>query len=729
MKIQEKLHNWVIGIKNKSNRAYQQYRYHVAENRFRKTKSNELTFLYGETAYQQKKLKELTYTSDILRAKAAALQALEKRFNTIDQEFRYSETITLMKDVIKELQNVVKTQEEIIQHNTVPKNIFAKLDRPIFKPELNPIKCISNYLKYRKEHVAYETQVKTVREATFNITIGREEQGYIVQNDGTKKYKSDYMISKNKYLEVGNKLIRVYYLADIPAFLGPDVMFRLINSSLPFTVSLFIEPASSAELLKMARQRLSVLEAQQNERYQKGKSSDQKLDKSIDEIKTFVEELVHEVEKGVIFAMYLAIEAETVRELNDRHKKLQDLATVMDLTLNTYTFGQKEAYKNFVPFNADSLKENRVLQSSAVSFLMPFVSKQLNDPDGIFFGVNVYNNNLVFLNPFSVRNHNINIFGVSGGGKSVTAKALANRLYMRGVQIIIIDPEQEYVEFVKQLGGEVIEFSRENGINPFYIDNSDEYEMLDHIATLKTFFSFFIPENRYDGAVLDEALIKLYKGKSSPNFPRLIEYLKNSPMKPYIEVLNTGSLRGIFSSERKLALDSDLIVFDLKELKNDERRGPAMYLLTSLIWNMVNQTNHRKRMLFIDEAHELVRKDKEDVAIFYRELVKKARKRNLGIVSITQDVEDFLNNEYGKAIVTNSETKILLKQSHVTMNLLRDIFPLTDDEIQKLGNLPKGEVIMFRENEHIQMYIQRLPHELELIVFDTERTYGSEGHA
>jgi type IV secretory pathway VirB4 component len=118
-------------------------------------------------------------------------------------------------------------------------------------------------------------------------------------------------------------------------------------------------------------------------------------------------------------------------------------------------------------------------------------------------------------------------------------------------------------------------------------------------------------------------------------------------------------------------------------------------------------------MLFIDEAHKLL-VDK-DVAVFYRELVKQARKRNVGVVSITQDVEDFLNNEYGKAIITNSETKILLKQSYATLKEIGTIYPMTDQEKEQLGHLEIGEVVLFREGEHIRLNVHVLPHEQPLV--------------
>jgi len=519
---------------------------------------------------------------------------------------------------------------------------------------------------------------------------------------------------------LGDRFIRTYYLSDIPAYLSPYVFFKLLTSPLPFTISIFIEPTVSGSLIKKARQRLSILEMQQNERTNKGKLRDAQIDKSLEEISRFIEELVHETEKGILYSLYLTLEATSKEELKKIDKELRNLTDAIEFTFTPYRFGQKKAFETMMPFNNDTLKQNRILQSTAASYLMPFVTKQIYDPEGIFLGINAYHDTLVFVNPFTVRNSNVNILGVSGAGKSVTAKTLATRMYMRGTQIIIIDPEGEYVDFAKALGGEVIQFSRKNGINPFSLQTDTKEEVLDHIAILKTFFKFFIPAEKYDGAVLDRVLISLYKSKKR-NFDTFLKKLKGSQMLEYLEVLNTGSLQGVFNAKRTLQLDSELIVFDISPLGDTEKKSPAMYLLTSLIWQLVNKKSDRKRMLFIDEAHKLL--IDKDVAVFYREMVKQARKRNLGVVSITQDVEDFLNGEYGKAILTNSETKILLKQSYATLSLMGNIFPMTDEERQQLGSLGVGEMVLFRENEHMRADIFVLPTE-ERYVFPKKASGG-----
>ena len=673
---------------------------------------DELALLTHSMDKQVYILDKITKKYQLYQKKNIGLEDIERRFFASEVGFTQDKLTKALREEIRRLMDIVSAQQEIIEKEPFVQNEIPQFYKPKLLFSGNPLKLLRNYRSYKKEVKEYDASLNESRKATFHFALHRSN-GYIsIERDGTKSYKSDYMKEYYSHLQIGDKVRRFYYLADIPAYLSPYIFFILLTSSLPFSISVFIEPTPSSELLKKARQRLSVLEVQQNERQKAGKIRDQQIDKNIEEVMSFIDELVHEAEKGIIYSLYLQLEANSEKELVELHKTLENLTGAMDITFNQYTFGQKRAFKNFLPFNIDHVGENRILQSTAASYLMPFVSKQLSDPDGVFMGINAYNSSLVFVDPFTSRNNNINIFGVSGSGKSVMAKVLMNRLYMRGIQIIVIDPEGEYINLARSLGGEVIQFSRDNGINPFYINSTNEHDILDHISTLKTFFRFFIPEEHYDGALLDEKLIRLYD-KSAPTFENLLKLLGKHPMRKDLSVLSDGSLRGVFNSTRRLELNNDIIVLDLHDLKKDEKRDPAIYLLTSLIWNLVNKGNNKRRMLFIDEAHKLL-VDK-DVAVFYRELVKQARKRNIGVVSITQDVEDFLHNEYGKTIITNSETKILLKQSYATLGEIGTIYPMTDEEKEQLGNMEIGEVVLFREGEHIKLNVLVLPHEQPLV--------------
>jgi conjugal transfer ATP-binding protein TraC len=677
----------------------------------------DLTYETEKHTYELNKLKR---EYELIRKKNEGLQRIEKHFFNGEPKLAQNALTMTLREEIRRLMDIVISQQESLEKSPFMSTEIPKLRRPQMAGSKHPVKLLKNYFRFQKEMKVYKDAISKNSTAEFHLTVEKNGEDIEIERDGSKAYKSEHLKEHNSYLQVGEKLKRFYYLADVPAYLSPYIFFRLLTSSLPFTLSIFIEPSPSSELLKKARQRLSVLEMQQNERLKQGKARDQQIDKNIEEVMSFIDELVHEAEKGIIYSLYLQLDADNIKELTGLHKQLQNIAGSMDITFNQYTFGHKKAFKNFLPFVTDHVKENRILQSTAVSYLMPFVSKQLNDPDGIFMGINAYDNSLVFIDPFTSRNNNINIFGVSGSGKSVTSKILMNRLYMRGIQILVIDPEGEYVNLARALGGEVIQFSRENGINPFFISSSKENDILDHISTLKTFFKFFISPNHYDGALLDEKLIVLYD-TGTPNFDNLLALLGDHPIAKDLGVLSTGSLRGVFNSTRRLELDNDIIVLDLHDLKKDEKRDPAMYLLTSLVWNLVNKNNQRRRALFIDEAHKLL--VDPDVAIFYRELVKQARKRNVGVISVTQDVEDFLRNEFGKTIITNSETKILLKQSYATLSDIGTIYPMTDEEKQQLGHLGIGEVVLFRENEHVRLNIHVLPFEKQLVFTNPAEPY------
>lgn len=209
--------------------------------------------------------------------------------------------------------------------------------------------------------------------------------------------------------------------------------------------------------------------------------------------------------------------------------------------------------------------------------------------------------------------------------------------------------------------------------------------------------------------------MNLYKKypQTKPSFRKFLNAIKKTTMHDDIAVLDKGSLKGVFNTEREIQLDNDLIVFNLSPLGETEEKAPAMYLLSSLVWHLANNISEKKKMLFIDEAHNLL--VDTDVAVFYRKLVKQARKRNMGVVSITQDLQDFLDNDLGKAIITNSETKILLKQSYATIPLMENIFPMADEEKRQLGELEIGEMVLYRQNEHMRADIIALPFEEEII--------------
>jgi len=577
---------------------------------------------------------------------------------------------------------------------------FKLLEKPIFIKDKNIFKTINHYIKYRKQKTEFE---KIVNEY---IKIDIKDK-----NSNIRKYNFESIKEQDRCLEISDKFIRIYYLSDLPNYVFATNLFKLVNLPLPMVLSYHIKGSNKSAMIKAARQRMSVLESIQNEKIKKGKSQDHDVAREIEEVGIFINNLVHDYEKCFLVSVYTAIIADTKKELIEYDQKFQDETQDIEFTFNTYSYEQCKAYQSVMPLNQNKIKEDHLLQTSAVVNILPFLTRNLNDPSGIFFGVSHNNNSLLLIDIFKARNANINIFGTSGSGKSVTAKLIMTRLALRGIQNIIIDPEGEYSNLAKALGGQVIKFNRENGIDPFSLNLLNKNEVKDFITVLKQFFAFFIQPARLDLAKLDKVLMKTYEGYERPSFNKFLNTLKKEALiDPQINFvddilqLSEGSLGGLFNNYNKIDLNADIICFDLSNLNTDDKKIPATYLLGNII-NKLIEKGDRRRMIYIDEAHKLL--INESTTNFYIDLVKTARKRRAGVVSITQNPEDFKESNNSKTIITQAETTILLKQATASVNYINrfNLFQLTSRECTDLSSFAIGEALFIREKEHIYVDI------------------------
>jgi hypothetical protein len=211
--------------------------------------------LRDETKKQKHDLKIIKREYDLYAMKNSGLEEIEKQFFNGGSKLPYTVATTALKDEIKRLMHVIATQQELIVKTPFITSSIPQLRKPILLRSTNPLRQGKYYLNYRKEKKAYEYAVKESKKAEFHLTIKKDDQGIQIDRNGTKSYKSEYLQEYNSHLRVGAKLKRFYYLADIPAYLSPYLFFKLLTSSLPFTLSIFIEPSPSSELLKKARQR------------------------------------------------------------------------------------------------------------------------------------------------------------------------------------------------------------------------------------------------------------------------------------------------------------------------------------------------------------------------------------------------------------------------------------------------------------------------------------------
>jgi conjugal transfer ATP-binding protein TraC len=322
---------------------------------------------------------------------------------------------------------------------------------------------------------------------------------------------------------------------------------------------------------------------------------------------------------------------------------------------------------------------------------------------------------------------------------------------MLGTEIFIIDPENEYQKMCDAVGGAYVRLSLNSAtrINPFdlpHVVDSDEADnpLRSNLITLHGLLRLMMGGAQAqmqsaggaavmpalsptEEADLDAALIETYAkagitndplthGSTPPTINDLYDTLLHSggtgpQLAQRLRKYTSGTFAGIFSQQSNVNVNNSLVVFNIRDLE-DELRPVAMYIVLNFIWNRT-KADKKRRLLIVDEAWQLMRY--EDSANFLFSLAKRARKYNLGITTITQDVEDFMASRMGRAIVANASMQLLLKQSPTAVDVLSDVFKLTSEEQKRLSQFPVGQGLFFAGQNHVHIQVIASPTEGDLI--------------
>jgi type IV secretory pathway VirB4 component len=178
-----------------------------------------------------------------------------------------------------------------------------------------------------------------------------------------------------------------------------------------------------------------------------------------------------------------------------------------------------------------------------------------------------------------------------------------------------------------------------------------------------------------------------------------------------LEKFIKGSMMGIFNSQSNVDLKNQFTVFSIRDLE-DELRPIAMYMIVDYIWTKIRK-DMKRRILIVDEAWYMIKYPDSAMALF--SIAKRCRKYYLGLTTITQDIEDFLHSEYGKAIVTNSSIQILLKQSPAAIPKIGETFFLSEGEKHFLLSTDVGEGLFFAGPNHVAIRVIASPDEHQVI--------------
>lgn len=541
------------------------------------------------------------------------------------------------------------------------------------------------------------------------------------------------------YQKINSTYTRTLFVAGYPRSVPANWLSPLINFPYQLSVSMFIFPIDSAEVLNNLKRKITEMEAEIQSDLRAGKISNINTEVKLEDARYLREDLAKGSERFYQFGLYITIHSPSKEELDKVTKAVQSSLGALLIVSKKAALQMDEGFKTTLPMGIDKLMVLRNMDTTSLATTFPFTSSELAMETGIVYGINEHNDSLVIFDRFKMENANMMILAKSGAGKSYTMKLEILRQLMFGAEVLVLDPEHEYEDLCKAVGGEYINFTFDSPakVNPFDLlinKDTEGSELGQKIIALHGLLRVMLGEmTAHQDALLDRALVAAYKAKgitpdptTQNNPPPLMEDVYKAligmesedadDIASRLEKFIIGSFRGIFDQATNIDITSALTVFSVKEME-EALRPIAMYVILDFIWTRVKKTL-KKRILVIDEAWYFMKHP--DSASFIHSMVKRARKYYLGITTITQDVEDFLSNDYGKAIISNSSIQFLMKQSTASIQVLVDTFYLSQGERQLLISADVGEGIFFAGQNHVALRVVASDEEHRVITTNPE---------
>jgi len=536
------------------------------------------------------------------------------------------------------------------------------------------------------------------------------------------------------HLKIGNRYFRTLFVAGYPRFVSANWLAPLINFDHSMQISMYIYPVEGKSVLDNLRRKTAEMEAEIQTDLERGRIINPSTQAKLEDARSLQQQLVRGAERFFQFGLYVTIPAKSLEELDKVTKEVISTLGSLLIVAKQATLQMEDGLKTTIPTCIDKLMITRNMDTTSLATTFPFTSSELTANEGIMYGINEHNDSLIIFDRFTLENANSVIFAKSGAGKSYMVKLEALRSLMFGTEVVVVDPEAEYKTLSEAVGGEYITFGfrSQAKINPFDLSaiyEEGENELGRKILSLHSLFKVIMGKiSASEEAALDRALVLTYKMKgitSDPatqkNEPPLMEDLYKAligmedplarTLADRIEKFVKGSFVGIFDQHSNINIKNPFTVFSLRDME-EALRPIAMFIILDYIWTRIRK-EMKKRILVVDEAWYLMKYP--DSANFLYSIAKRARKYYLGLTTITQDVEDFLVSDFGKAIITNSSIQILMKQSPAAIDKIAQTFYLSEGEKQFLLAADVGEGLFFVGPNHVAARVVASPDEHKLI--------------
>ncbi len=533
------------------------------------------------------------------------------------------------------------------------------------------------------------------------------------------------------HLCIDGVYIRTLFISGYPFVASSGWLDSLINFNHDADISYHLHEVNALHALPKLHRKITELESTRRSMIRAGKIVGSEVTDPLDSAIELRDKIQRGQEKLFQMSIYICLRAESLEELNKTTALLEATLSARLFYSKVARYQQLEALQSILPRGEDQLAQKRNLDSSSAALTFPFMSSELVQESGILYGVNKSNNSLVILDRFSLHNANSIVFAQSGSGKSYTTKVEILRQLMQGTKVLVIDPEREYKMLAESVGGTYIKLSAKSKqkINPFDLATTQHKttDLAEHAQDLTEVISLMAEGlSAREKAAVDKSILRIYKKAKSQqplleDFYAELQKLGQLKLCERLEKYISGSLADVFNAQTNIELDNRLVIFDIKDLP-ESLRQIMMLIISNFVQNQV-KVKPEKRLLIIDEGWMLL--EHEESARFVAGLVRRARKYYLGVSIISQQANDFLRSDYGRAIASQSALRILMRQDTTTIKNVVSEFNLSEYEQQFLLTCERGDALIIADQHHVAVKVVASNKEHPLITTNPAELYSA----
>lgn len=552
---------------------------------------------------------------------------------------------------------------------------------------------------------------------------------------------SDSLTFEKDYFEYGNRYGRVLYLKEYANYIKDDMVAELTDMDRSMLLSIDIIPIPMDEAIREVENRRLGVETnitnwqrRQNNNNNFSAVIPYDLEQQRKESKEFLDDLTTRDQRMFVCVITMVHTAKTLEQLNLDTESLLSTARKHLCQLAVLKYQQMDGLNTVLPYGVRKINTLRTLTTESLAVFTPFRVQEINHENGIYYGLNVISKNMIIADRRQLLNGNSFILGVSGSGKSFTAKNEIVSIALRDptADIIIVDPEREESRLVKALGGEVIHISAtsENHINA--MDLNSEYGDGANPVILKSEFILSLCEHLMgekslgpkEKSIIDRCTAKVYRVYQQGNYqgvpPTLQDFREELLKQPEeeakqialaIELFTDGSLN-TFAKNTNVDTNNRIICYDILDLGKQLLPIGMLVVLDSILNRITaNRNKGRSTYIFIDEIYLLFQH--EYSANFLFTLWKRVRKYGAYATGITQNVEDLLQSHTAKTMLANSEFIVMLNQASTDRLELAKLLNISELQLSYITNVGAGEGLL-KVGRNLVPFENHFPHDLEL---------------